>query len=69
MINKLVAFSVLKTGEGHRVNTISTVIDDNGILVDSNKRESFFVVDPAMENKIAELEGMISNKLEQLNNN
>lgn len=69
MIKKLIAVSMLKTGEGYRVNTVSTVIDDNGMLIDSNKRESFFVVDPVMQEKLTEIESMVSTKLEQLNAN
>ncbi|NWK12982.1 hypothetical protein [Clostridium cadaveris] len=63
MITKITGYSVLKTGEGYRVNVTSTKMDDVGVLVENNHKDSFFVVKPEMQSKIVELEKMIQETL------
>ncbi|MDM8313615.1 hypothetical protein [Clostridium cadaveris] len=63
MITKITGYSVLKTGEGYRVNVTSTKMDDVGILVENNHKDSFFVVNPDMQSKIIELEKMVQETL------
>lgn len=58
-MKKLVGYSVVKTGEGLRINAVFTILDEAGNIVDTNKNENFIVVDPIIEEKINEVEKFI----------
>ena len=58
-MKKLVGYSVVKTGEGLRINAVFTILDDEGNIVDTNKNENFIVVDKTIEGKINEVEKFI----------
>jgi FKBP-type peptidyl-prolyl cis-trans isomerase 2 len=62
-MKKITGFAVIKDNIGNRVTYTYTEIDDQGNIVDSNKKESFVVMDTGTEGLIKQLEEVINTRL------
>lgn len=63
MIKVITSMSILKTPEGKRLAYTYSMIDEiTGQIVESNKRESFAIVDPALATIATDLENYILNR-------
>jgi hypothetical protein len=62
-MKKITGFAVIKDNVGNRITYTYTEIDDQGNIIDSNKKESFVVMDTETEGIIKELEEVINARL------
>lgn len=64
-MNKLTAFNAHSTSEGKRVTMMYSVIDQDGVIRETNKRESLIIMDEAILAKINEIENYLNERLAQ----
>ena len=62
-MNKLTAFSAHTTSEGKRITMMYSVLDEDGTVRETNKRESFVVMDDSVLSKINEVEKYLNERL------
>jgi len=62
-MKKITGFAVIKDNVGNRITYTYTEIDEQGNILDSNKKESFVVMDVATEGIIKQLEEVINARL------
>ncbi|WP_346936347.1 hypothetical protein [Clostridium sp.] len=62
-MKKITGFAVIKDNVGNRITYTYTEIDENGNIIDSNKKESFVVMDTGTEGIIKQLEDVINARL------
>jgi uncharacterized membrane protein len=65
MIKKITSFTSHTTGEGTRLSATYSVINEDGQIVESNKRFNLVVVDEEAQQAIDLINGFLSNKLPQ----
>ncbi len=59
----LTGFAVVKDNVGNRIAYTTSEVDEAGIRVSSNNKESFVVLDPETNNLIEQLEEKIKERL------
>lgn len=62
-MKRITGFAVIKDNVGNRITYTYTQIDDKGNIIESNKKESFVVMDRATEDIIKQLEDIIDARL------
>lgn len=58
-MKQLSSFMVLEVNGGDRISFTYDVIDDEGNLTDSNRKESFFVIDDDVKSHIESIRSFI----------
>ena len=61
----LTGFAIINDRNGKRVTYTYDIIDDKGNIQDSNKKQSFIVLDENMKDIIYDLEQLIENRLKE----
>lgn len=60
----LTGFAVIKDNVGNRITYTTSEVDEKGMIVSSNNKESFIVLDTETNKIIAQLEDIIKTKFE-----
>lgn len=63
MIKTITSFTSHKTGEGTRLSTTYSVINEDGQIVESNKRFNIVVVDEDIQQSIDLINGFLNDKI------
>lgn len=63
MLKILTGFAVVKDTVGDRISYTYTTVDDQGNILDSNKKESFVVLDLEIKELVEQLESKIKERL------
>lgn len=61
----LTGFAIINDRNGKRVTYTYDIVDDKGNIQDSNKKQSFIVLDENMKDIIYNLEKLIENRLKE----
>lgn len=64
MVNQLNGFAVISLNGGYRISYTYDVIDNNGNLVNSNVKKSFFAVGDFLS-KLEEVVTLVENRMNQ----
>lgn len=59
----LTGFAVIKDSVGNRITYTHSEVDESGIIISSNNKESFIVMDDEVKVLISKLEDRISERL------
>lgn len=59
----LTGFAIIKDSVGHRITYSYSVINEEGTITASNKKESFIVLDQEVKGLVEQLESKISERL------
>lgn len=62
-MKKLTGFAVMTDAVGKRVAFTYSVVDESGLIVDSNKKESYVVLDEEELKLISDLEDKVKTRL------
>lgn len=63
MIKTITSFTSHKTGEGTRLSATYSVINEDGQIVESNKRFNLVVVDEDIQQSIDLINGFLNDKI------
>lgn len=63
-IKLLGGIAIINDSIGKRITYSYSVVDNNGVIVEDNKRESFLVLDQETLDLIKQLEGKVKGKME-----
>lgn len=58
----LTGFAVIKDTVGNRISYTYTTVNEEGTIIDNNKKESFVVLDKEVETLISNLEAKIKER-------
>lgn len=60
----LTGYAVIKDSVGYRITYTYSMIDEQGTIASSNKKESFVVLDAEVKKLVEQLEAKITERLE-----
>ncbi len=62
----LTGFAVINDRNGKRITYTYDIVDEKGNIQDSNKKESFIVLDDEMKQAVETLEQLVENRMNEV---